>query len=468
MFDGFWDFLKSLWGGLSYVLKAVLLLILAFIVATIVKNIVIKLINKTKLGEKLAKADKDKPGQTVEFIGKLVFLLVFLLFVPGIFAALGVDSVAAPILGMMSTIWGYVPNILGAVIVLFVGILIARLVRELLIPIFEKIKLDKLQEKTGVDVPDSNKLSRTLAYIVYVLILIPVIIIALQVLQIRAISEPAINMLNIIFSFIPNIIVAALIIFIGVIIAKFAGQIVTRLIGATGVDAKIREAGGERLEKFEFSKVIGTIIRVVIIIFFVVEGFSILQLGVLTSIGRAIIGYMPSVLAAVVIFVAAVFAAGFLEKALKKAGYPFYGLIAKIGITVLAIFMILNQLNIAPDIIKIAFIAIVMALAVAFAIAFGVGGREFAASVLKDFKEKTDKMREEAEAIRAAAEKEAEPAEEAEEAAEEVAEEAAEEIDDDGAVADAVEAVSDRAEGAIEGATDKITDKIKGFFHKKQ
>ena len=464
-YDGFVEFVNGLWRGLPDVLKAILFLVLAFIVAAIVKKIVTTLIKRSKLGERLSKTDPDNPDRAITFIGRLVFLIVFLLFVPGIFGALGVDAVAAPILGMMNQIWGYLPNILGAVIVLFVGILIARLVRELLIPVFEKIRLDKLQEKTGVEVPDAHKLSRTLAYIIYVLILIPVIIIALQVLQIHAISEPAINMLNIIFSFIPNIIVAGLLIFLGVIIARFAGQIVSRLIGATGVDAKIQAAGGEHLKKFVLSTVVGIVVQVVIIIFFVVEAFNVLNLGVLTEIGRAIILYMPSVLAAIIIFVGAIFAASFVEKGLKNAGYPFYGLVAKIGITILAVFMILSQLNIAPDIIRIAFIAIMAAIAVAIAIAFGVGGREFAASVLKDFKARTDKMREEAEAYKAA-KAEGEDAEAGEAAY--TAKAAGETVDDDGVIADTVESISDAAEGALNNVADKIGGKIKGASQKKE
>lgn len=381
---------SAFWNAIPAIVKAILLLVLAFIVAAIVKSLVLKIIEKTKLDGTLAKADGDKPGSTKSFIGKLVYLLVFLLFIPGIFSALGVDSIATPILGMLSTIWGYLPNVLGAVIVLIVGFLIARLIRSLLIPVFDRIKVDKLQEKLGVEVNDQNKLSSTLAYVVYVLILIPVIIIALQVLKISAVSEPAVGMLNIIFSYIPKIIGAALIIFIGVLIARFACQIVTRLIGATGVDPKIQGLLDGKMQNFVFSKTVGTVVRVLIVIFFVVESFSVLKLGILSQVGDAIIKYMPSVLAALIILIAAMVVSSLAEKALKKLGYNGFAAIAKIAIIVLAVFMILSQLSIAPKIVNIAFFMVMAALAVAFAISFGVGGREFAASVLKDAKDKYD------------------------------------------------------------------------------
>jgi len=418
---------SAFWSAIPPIIKAILLLVLAFIVAAIVKSLVIKIIEKTKLDGILAKADGEKPGSTKSFIGKLVYLLVFLLFIPGIFSALGVDSVAAPILEMLRKVWGYLPNVLGAVIVLIVGVLIARLVRSLLVPLFDRIKVDKLQEKLGVEVNDQNKLSSTLAYIVYVLILIPVIIIALQVLKINAVSEPAVNMLNIIFSFIPKIIGAALIIFIGVLIARFACQIVSRVIGATGVDAKIQGLMDGKMQNFIFSKTVGTVVRVLIIIFFVVESFHVLQLGILVNIGAAIIKYMPSVLAALIILIAAMVFSALAEKALKKIGYNGFATIAKIAIIVLAVFMILSQLSIAPRIVNIAFFMVMGALAVAFAVSFGIGGREFAASVLKDAKDKYDEEKAaaaECAACECAAEAPAEEA--AEEAAEAPAEEAEE------------------------------------------
>lgn len=70
----------------------------------------------------------------LEHISKLVHLGVFLLFVPGIFGSLGMDEISMPILNLLDTMWGYLPNILAAVVVLWVGLFISRLVREILTP----------------------------------------------------------------------------------------------------------------------------------------------------------------------------------------------------------------------------------------------------------------------------------------------------------------------------------------------
>lgn len=369
--------------GVWAVLEAVLILILAFIAAAIVKSLTVKLLTRTKLQALLGKRDPANCERAADFIGKLLYLIVFLLFVPGIFERLGMNGVSSPILGLLDTMWGYLPNILAAVIVLWAGFFIARLVRELLIPVFDRLKVNRLQEKAGITVEDPGKLSNTLSYIVYVLILIPVVITALRALNINAISDPAIRMLDIIFAFIPNILAALIILVIGCMVAKLAGNIVERLIGAAGLDAKLsRQLNGED-EKFALSKIAGGTVHVVLVIFFLVESFGVLHLDVLTKIGNAIIAYLPSVLAAVLILLAYYIGSAMAQKALLKGGHRGFALGCRIAIYGLGGFMILSELGIAQELVNTVFILAAAALAVAFALAFGIGGREFASRMLK-------------------------------------------------------------------------------------
>lgn len=379
------EILLSFFGsGIWAVIKAVLLLLLAFITAAVVKSLVVKLLTRTKLSALLNQTDSaGGKERSVEFIGKLTHLLVFLLFVPGIFESLGMREVSSPILNLLNTLWGYLPNILAAVLVLWVGFFIARLVRELLVPVFDRLKIDTLQEKAGIQVSDKGRLSNTLAYIIYVLILIPVIIAALQVLNIEAVSTPAIGMLDTIFEFIPNILAALVIIIIGCMIAKFSGNIVESLIASAGFDAKLKEHLIEKENNFTLSKVIGSAVHIIMVIFFIVESFSVLHLSVLTNIGNAVIGYMPYILASALILLACYVCDGLAGKALLKGNHTVLALISKIAIYTIGIFMTLSELGIAEEIVNTAFILIIAALAIAFAISFGIGGRAFAVKVLK-------------------------------------------------------------------------------------
>lgn len=381
------EILISFFGsGIWAIIKAVLLLLLAFITAAVVKSLVVKLLTRTKLNALLSQTDSaGGKERSVDFIGKLTHLLVFLLFVPGIFESLGMREVSSPILNLLNTLWGYLPNILAAVIVLWVGFFIARLVRELLVPVFNRLKVDALQEKAGIQVSDTGRLSNTLAYIVYVLILIPVIIAALQVLNIEAVSAPAIGMLDTIFAFIPNILAALVIIIIGCMVAKFFGNIAESLIASAGFDSRLQKHLEEKENGFILSKVVGKTVHIIMALFFIVESFSVLHLSVLTNIGNAVIGYMPYLLAAALILLACYVCDGLAGKALLKGNHTVLAMISKIAIYTIGVFMALSELGIAKEIVNTAFILIIAALAAAFAISFGIGGRAFAGKVLKKF-----------------------------------------------------------------------------------
>ncbi len=393
----FSNLLSKIVNAIGGVLAAVLLLVLAFVISSVVRNLVVNLLKKTKLAQ-LNMAQPGVQGGSplntgigiIEYIGKLVYFFVFLLFIPGIFSALGVSSIAAPVSQLLNVVWGYVPNIFAAVIVLIAGSIIAKLVRELLIPLFQKLKVDELQQKFGIQADANARFSVTLAYIVYVFIMIPVVIVALQALNITAVSSPAISMLNVVFTFIPQFVVAIVLIWVGSLIGKFTGQIVCRLIASSGADSKVKELVGEKAENFVLSKTVGLIVTIVLDVFFIVEGVAVLKLSVLTGIGEKLIAYMPNVLAALLIIIAAFFCAAAAEKAMKKGGLKDYTIYAKAAIIVVAVFMALNQLGIAAAIVNTAFVIVLAAIGIAFAIAFGVGGRKFAADTLEKLEKKIE------------------------------------------------------------------------------
>lgn len=376
--------LTSLINGVGNVVWAAVLLVLAFVVSSIVKGLIVGLLNKTKL------KNYEESNGMITYVGKITYLFVFLLFIPGIFTTLGVGTIANPISSFLNVVWGYLPNIVAAVVILIAGTMIAKLVRELLVPLFRKLHVDELQQKAGIEVKEDGKFSTTLAYVVYVLIIIPVIVAALQALRISVITQPAVAMLDKVLAFLPDIVVAIVLILVGTRVAKFAGQLVRKLIASSGVDAQIRKLIGDKVPKFVFSDTVGLIVRIVLDVFFVVEGIRVLRLDVLTNIGATMIAYLPNVLASVLILIGAFLLAAAAEKGMEKNGLKDYAVITRIAILVVAGFMVLNQLGIASTIVNYAFIIILTAIGVAFAISFGVGGRSFAARMLDKLGDKIE------------------------------------------------------------------------------
>lgn len=388
------SFLSSLLSMVPNVLWAVILLVIAFIAANIVKSLVTKLLKAVKAEKFLSKLglqDASTDG-SIAFVAKLAYFVTFLLFLPGVLDKLGMQSVSSPITGMVDSFLGFIPNLVGAGIIVAIGIFIANIVKQLLIPVLKAVKVDELQKKAGIEANESSAFSTIIANVVYALIILVVITSALDQLGVTAISAPANAIVTTIFNAIPNVLGAIVIIAIGVFIAQLVAKLLETLLAGIGADSLIEKITKTPSTKIVLSRVIGEIVKYVLIIIFLVEGINILNLSALTSVGAAIIGYMPSVLAAVIILGVGLFAAKLAGDAIEKkfpnakAG----ALVAKVAIYVLVAFLCLSQLGVASTIVETAFIVIIAALGIAFAVAFGVGGRQFAAKMLEKLEKKME------------------------------------------------------------------------------
>lgn len=391
------DFVRNLLQGVPDIIAAILLLLVAFVVAGIARSIIKKVLEKLNISKHTDKLGitNDSTGSSVDFIGNLVYVLVFLLFVPAIFGKLGLQSASAPILNMLTQFLGFIPNIIAAIIIIVIGVFLAKIVKQILLPVLKRLNVDKLQEKAGIEANENTSISNVLASLVYVLVLLPMIIAALQVLNIRAISEPAIAMLNQIFAFLPKIFVALAILFIGLFLAKMLEKLLSNVLASLGVDsylAKVVDVEKGAFENVVLSKLIGAIVKYIVSLLFVVEAFNVLELAVLQNVGVTIIEYLPQLVSAIIILILAYLLASWIERLIKNRmeEATILAFAAKAIIMVIAVIMTLSQLGIATSIVNAAFIIILSAVAVAFAISFGIGGRDFAAYTMKKF-EKKDK-----------------------------------------------------------------------------
>ena len=380
-------------GAIPNLVIAILLLVLAFVIASIVQSTVLKLMKSQKAEEYLKKmgVKNETIDSATNFIGKLVYFIVFLLFVPGVLNRLELNSVSAPILQLVNDFLSIIPKIVAAVIVVVVGLFVAKLVKDLLIPILKTLKIDVLQEKAGIQTTENNSFSVVIANIIYAVFVLVVISAALSILDIAAIYNPANQVVTAIFSAIPSIICAILIIAIGVFIAKLVAKALESVLASVGAD-KLTEKITGVASKVSLSKAIAAVVKYVIFVIVTVQAINVLKLPVLSNIGAAIIAYMPAVLSVVIVVALAIFCANTAESLILKKFTKAKGaaLGAKVAIYVLAAFISLSQLNIAPEIVNTTFILIIAAVCVAFAIAFGVGGRTFAQNTLKKLEDKLD------------------------------------------------------------------------------
>lgn len=387
---------NQLLNSVPNVVAALIILALAFVVATIAKTLVSKLMKTIKI-DKIFDKTKVEKEKAKDFIEKLTFFVAFMLLMPGFFERLGMNGVASPIVNMMNKILTYLPNLAGSILLLIVGFFISKTVKELLIPVFQKLKIDQYLKKVGIDSKNSLSVAEVLANTVYVIILTPIVIGALNVLQIKAISDPAIQMLNTILAYMPKVLLAIVIFFVGKFIAKLVFALLDKLFESIGLDKisdKLFKTTDTNINQdISLSKILAYIVEYVILILFTVQAFNVIELEVLTNIGSQIIAYLPYAVSGILMLGLAILLANYVNKIILKSFPQSKGvaLAAKTLIIILGVFVTLYQLGIASQLVNNAFLIILGAVGVAFAIAFGVGGREFASHMLNKVENKIDK-----------------------------------------------------------------------------
>lgn len=198
--------------------------------------------------------------------------------------------------------------------------------------------------------------------------------------------------LNGLVGFIPNLLAFLVILLVGVVIARLVRAIVTRVLRKTPLDNALNSGQTARyIERLapdaSPSALIGAGVFWLIVVFVLSAAIGTLKIPAVTTFMSQVLGYLPNVLAAIVIFViAAAIAAAAGTAAARLMGDTPTGKILGTAVPILlmgiGVFMVLNQLRIAPAIVQITYIALVGSVALAAALAFGLGGREVAAQWL--------------------------------------------------------------------------------------
>ena len=193
------------------------------------------------------------------------------------------------------------------------------------------------------------------------------------------------------FDFLPNLIGFLAVLVIGYFVAKILANLIARLLHRAGADRALTQGqGGSYVAKVTRSpsRFLGRAAFWALMLGVLALAVSVLGIEALTNFVGAIFAYLPNLIAALLIFlVAGAVATGLAALVTRTMGEtPTGKVLATVvpGVVMaIAIFMILNQLKIAPTIVTITYGALVGALALAAALAFGLGGRDVAARMLE-------------------------------------------------------------------------------------
>jgi xanthosine utilization system XapX-like protein len=381
------------------ILAAVVILLIGYLVARAVKWGVASLVNRTPLARHahrhagVPETAGRHPKSVGAQVGDAAFWIVILIALVLAAQPLGLAAATSPIGGMLNDFGAAIPNIIGAGLIFFVGYVVASVAKKAIEAVLTAARTEKLAEHAGLAKSDPTTLPRMVGGIVFALIIIPVAIAALDQLNIRAISDPATAMLRIILDSIPHVIAAAIILALAFVIGRFASQLLTQFLGSTGFDNTLSKLGVFSAEtetttgdttapSFVPSKMLGGAVFAAIIVFGLMEAFRQLNFAYGSRMMAEILTLLGSVIFGAVIIAAAVAIAKLVASVIRASGGASGELTAKIvqvAIIVLGTAIGLRFMGLADDIINLAFGLTLGAIAVAFALAFGLGGRDAAA-----------------------------------------------------------------------------------------
>ena len=198
--------------------------------------------------------------------------------------------------------------------------------------------------------------------------------------------------------FLPGLIGALIVFLIGWLIAILLGKLANQIIKALRIDAILEKIGFKKsLEranlKLDSGRFIGELVKWFFIIVFLMAATDILELPQVTEFLRGVLLYIPNLIVAVLILLAAVLIANFLQR-LVKASIEAAGLrsanflagVAKWAVMVFAVLAALLQLGIVPALIQTLFTGLIAALVISSGLAFGLGGKEVAIEILNKLK----------------------------------------------------------------------------------
>ncbi|MCC3417358.1 MAG: mechanosensitive ion channel [Microcoleus sp. PH2017_07_MST_O_A] len=407
-------FLNQIAGALPKLAKALIFLGIAWVVATVAKLALSRAMRTfgvdERLNQQVGTAPTETPLLLSDTLANALYWFIFLLFLPLVLESLDLQQALLPVNNLLNQILAAIPKILEAVLIGFVGWLLAQVVQRIVTNLLAAAGADSLGARFGISRSSGGQsLSWIIGTIVYVLILIPTAIAALNALDIQAISLPAIAMLNTILGALPNIFTAAIILAVAYFLGRWIGDLVTNILTGIGFNNVFSWLGMQPKQPLRLpsssstdpdatvlqepdvaartpSQFVGIVVQVGIMLFAVVAATDVLKIPALTAIVSGIVLVAGRVLSGLVVFAIGLYLANLAFSLIASSGTRqarLLGQTARIAVIAFVGALALQQMGIGSDIVNLAFGLLLGAIAVGIALAFGLGGREIAADELR-------------------------------------------------------------------------------------
>ncbi|MBW8012004.1 MAG: hypothetical protein FVQ83_12315 [Chloroflexi bacterium] len=364
-----------------------LILLAAWIIASLVKLVISRALRMTRFEERLVEQVELEEDQIdiSESLATGVFWLIFLLFLPAVLESLGMQGLVSPVEAVVADVLSAIPSIFGAAIILIVGWFFARIVRRIVTNLLAATNLDSLAEGVGISgEADGQSLSKIIGVVVYILVLIPAVIAALNELGVEAISGPATTMLETVLNGIPAFFGALVVLAVAYFVGRLLSGLVSNVLAGLGFNA-LPEKLGFRVEQAKDqltpSEMAGYLMVVAVMLLAAIEAAELLGFSILAEMIASFTAFGGQAVLALVIFAIGLYLANLVRSVVLTTGgrqAAFTANLARVAVLVFVTALALEQLGIAGEIVNLAFGILLGAIGIAAALAFGLGSREVA------------------------------------------------------------------------------------------
>lgn len=380
---------------------AVVILIVGWVIAWAVSRILRSILHRTSIDNRIAAwmsqgaGSPPVAGSVERGISSGVFWIIILLTVIAALEALDLGTVTQPLNDVVEDILGFLPNLIAAILILIVGWVVATVLRRVVENIVRAFGVDRAGDRAGLRTDQQMPpLSEVVGLILFAIILIPAIVAALNALELEVVAGPTSRMLDDMLSILPNLFAAIVLVAIAYIVARIVSQIVVSLLGGIGFDGLPERLGAspnQATGRTTPSQLVGYLLLVGILLVATMEALRVIGFVLLAELIREFLVFSGQVLLGVIIIGIGLFMANLAARAIQTSGTTNGGLlatVARVAIIGFALAVGLRQMGIANEIIILAFALPLGALAVAAAIALGLGGREVAARELEEARQR--------------------------------------------------------------------------------
>lgn len=212
----------------------------------------------------------------------------------------------------------------------------------------------------------------------------------------QSLSTSLYELSTVFLAFLPQLFWALLVLVIGIVIGHWAKSLTQKALGSVNLAPILKRFGISQVTtegdmRPQFERIVAETIRWIIIYIFLISVFSILGISSIAEIMQNLLGFLPNIITATLIFLLSILLAGFAESFVKNAfslvdvvTSRLMGKIASYTVVIIGSLIALSELGIAEYFINILFIGFVLTLSLTLGLAFGLGSKDLVSKLLTE------------------------------------------------------------------------------------